>query len=154
MNVAALTKSAISRAQKEWWRYALWSVFWALLLGPMILMAFMGDPADKKRLETLRRIVAETPLHPDFKEVGSRSELSKNTGAIIIIGYRGAPYATTYDDVKNFYVRELPLKGWNLTADDGETRQLTFRRGEYKIVIQPEVTSTADYVVDYMWDRP
>lgn len=131
-----------------------------LLLTPFILIVIIKNPDDEKRLQTLRQIAAETPLYPNFKQINS-SEGAKSTSAIVTVWYQVPTYSTSFDQVKEFYVKELSAKGWGSPQEDninrvlgGEERELSFQKGEYRIYISWQSSSPNEYSIDYSWRRP
>jgi hypothetical protein len=137
-----------------------WGILALLLLAPMLMFALIKNPDDQKRLRTLRQIAAETPLYPDFKQFNI-AEGAKSTSANVTIWYRVPAYSTGFDQVKNFYLKELPAKGWSSPEDqrfnrvlNGEARELSFHKGEYRVSIYWEDSSPTDYGISYSWRRP
>ena len=126
---------------------------WALGLftvSPLLLLLFLKNPEDERRLALLRRMAAETPVYPDFKQV-SVSEGAKSTGAFLIIMYSSS---AGFDDVKHFYGRALTLKGWEVPGGNEfgfGADELIFRKGEYKIAVRYR---DGEYSVSHLWERP
>lgn len=141
-------------------RYILWGAFVLFAASPVLLLSFLKNPEDEKRLEQLRRIVDETPLPPKFKQTYS-IESAKTGMADITVSYGVPAYTVSYDEVKKFYARELSARGWTLDQDSqykrldgGEVRYLVFRKGEYRISISNANAPPLDYTVSYSWEKP
>jgi hypothetical protein len=119
------------------------------------------DRNSKGQLETLRRLAAETPNFPDFKQVHSYDN-NKLGQAILSLYFQSS---AKDDDVKRFYSKLLAERGWSspgeepLTSNFGFTEKkgtwrLTFRKGEYQMVIagDPDPTSAwCNYAISYVW---
>ncbi len=165
MKVDALNTPLLKRAKEGWRRHALLGGLAALLLTPLILICFIDNPDDPyspevRHLNALRQIAAETPVHPAFAKLAT-TEMAKNTGSLIVTGYRVSGYAATYSEVKDFYIRELTARGWKFIGEDkekvligGEHRSLKFRKDEYQIDIYYDDKEPLEYHVDYVWDWP
>ncbi len=137
-----------------------WSALALLLLTPMLLSVLIKNPDDEKRLQILRQIAAETPIYPDFKQINS-SEGAKSTSAIVTLWYQVPAYSTSFYQVKDFYTKELLARGWNSPENfelnrilDGEVREVSFHKGEYRISVYWEESSPNKYGISYSWWRP
>ena len=95
---------------------------------------------DDAKLEDVRRLYAALPLYPGFKEVNSSYESKVTLVHLDKTFVSDAPY----DQVKSFYIDKLSKAGWRRTGErkmkdwwrDFGGRELTFRKGEYSIVIE------------------
>jgi hypothetical protein len=119
-----------------------------------IICSGCETPTDRKRLEVLRQMAAETPPPIGFVEL-SRGDLAKSTGAIVSISYRSS---LPFDEVKAFYVKALEGKGWGAPEDKVQRywtgpnrRDLTFHKGEYSIKISRDDNSQK-YNVNFLWE--
>ena len=125
---------------------------WALGLlavSPLLLILFVKNPEDERRLGILRQLATETPVYPDFKRV-SVSEGAKSASAFLIIRYSSS---AGFDDVKHFYGRALTLKGWEVPGGNEfgfGVDELIFRKGEYKIAVGYR---DGEYSVSHLWER-
>jgi hypothetical protein len=126
----------------------------------MLLIALIKNPDDEKRLQLLHQIAAETPLYPEFKHVRT-SAGAKSTSAVVSVWYQVPAFSTTFELVKNFYVQELPAKGWSSPQEasfnrilGGEARELSFHKGEYKLSIFWDDASPNEYSISFSWWKP
>jgi hypothetical protein len=95
---------------------------------------------DDAKLKEVEAIFAQLPIYPDFQEVAHSTD-SKD--AMVRSG-KSFRSAAKYDDVRSFYSNKLFASGWQLARERNMTdwfrdfggRQLTFRKGQYSIVIE------------------
>ncbi|MDQ3819418.1 MAG: hypothetical protein M3362_17310 [Acidobacteriota bacterium] len=115
------------------------------------------SPEERKTLEKLHQIAAETPVYLGFKEIGSH-EGANSLNAVLSFYYRST---ASYEEVKVFYTKELTAKGW--TGPRGEptgdgTIGINFRRDEYAIAIYYDRSAVQDddwnYAISYSWRIP
>lgn len=125
----------------------------ALLLGGCDIFT----EGSSSRLKALQVIVDEVPVHPGFEYIDSTT-ISKTTGATISRYYHSS---AAFDDVERFYADALQGKGWSVPEEkhfqrlfDGESRQLTFRKGDYSISIDHETDTSYgwDYSLAFNWE--
>jgi hypothetical protein len=133
------------------------SILLWLALGVTVFNYACVESGDPTRMSALRQIYAGTPVYPDFKKLDHVTEMGKETGVTIVVGYDSfaAP-----NDVKNFYVKELTTRGWTLLEDKTNTaiigsdmRHFTFGKDGYLINIEHKDGSQI-YYVGYVWNRP
>jgi len=122
----------------------------------VLAVAMMKDDSEsQEKLAQLRQMVAETPLLPGLRK-HQTSEYSQNGKAIVVISYYSK---ASYEEVRDFYSKELVAKGWGTPVEeagpdfgfDSGTRALTFRNGEFLIVIGEE--KSAGFIFFYRWER-
>jgi hypothetical protein len=126
-----------------------------VVLASLLFAGCLTNPDESKKLDELHRIASEIPVHPSFKQIDS-NYMMKSTVVDYGLFYQSA---ADYDDVKNFYVKELNARGWNSlheVALDGENKELTFGKGEYGIAIEYDSAARQqwNYATTYFWKRP
>ena len=124
-----------------------------VLLFGLSLIGCGMTPEEKKTLETLHQIAAETPVYPTFKQVNSNSVVKSQMATLDY--YYQAP-AFSYGEVKSFYIKELTARGWNKVKEEtygGNTEGITFRKGEYAITVfrSSPRDQDWDYALSYTW---
>jgi len=136
-----------------------------LTLVCLFLAVFLGgceDHESKRHLSLLKRLAAETPLYPGFKQIDI-SENDKPGRARLFLYYNSQ---ASYDDVKLFYSKIFLAKGWELSAkedrqsvfSDLSDSAIVFRKGEYQTAILRESLdqnpAARNYVISYVWEQP
>lgn len=133
-------------------------ILYAFAAGVAVVLAVAltkEDSESQKKMGQLRQMVAETPLLPGLRK-HQTSEYSTNGKAIVIISYTSK---ASYEEVRDFYSKELVAKGWGTPVEDSgalfgfgsDTKSLTFRSGEFLIVIGEE--KSAGFIFFYRWER-
>jgi hypothetical protein len=127
-----------------------------------ILAKYSKDHSPNKgdaKLKEIEAIYSQLPIYPDFHEV-AHSFISKADSALTDKSYTSS---ARYADVRSFYSDRLSASGWQLTNErnmkdwwrDLGGRQLTFRKGQYSIVIEyrgdKEPNPDWNYVIDFEW---
>jgi hypothetical protein len=125
------------------------------LLISSILFAGCMTPEGKKTLTTLEQIAAETPVYPAFSQISSTHVIKKDGGTLALFYQSPA----SYSEVRAFYIKELTAKGWRVDEErtyGGNTVGITFRKGEYSIVVEYSSPRDQDwdYALSYRWRRP
>ena len=132
---------------------------WSLVL--LILAVGCGDEESRRELENLRRIAAETPLHPGFVQLRS-SDFHKTSHAAIIRCYS---VRANDGDIRRFYSQLFASKGWALAKEEElggfypeGSYELTFRKGAYAIKLghsnlDPR-SGECNYSLTYHWNLP
>lgn len=119
-------------------------------------IAMSKDPESEGKLAQLRQMAAETSLPPGFQKRHT-SESNKRGRAMLVIRYYSP---AGYEEVKGFYSTLLVAKGWETPVEKSSasllglgsvTRSLTFRSGEFLIVISEEESSQFSFI--YRWER-
>ena len=114
---------------------------------------------NEAKLKEIEAIYSQLPIYPDFQEV-AHNFASKDSSA-----FTGKSYASRakYAEVRSFYSDTLLASGWQLTNEsnlkdwwrDFGGRQLTFRKGQYSIVIEyrgdREPNPSWSYGIDVEW---
>lgn len=142
-----------------------WDRRWnSLTLPLLVLTVFLAaceDEESKRHLSLLRQLAAETAVYPGFKQVDV-SDHNKHGRARLFLYYNSP---ATYDEVKSFYSKTLPPKGWELyprqarrgILSDLSESALVFRKGEYQIAILRESLdqnpTARNYVIGYLWEQ-
>lgn len=75
---------------------------WALvlfLMCPLLLVMFLRNPEDERRLSVLRQMAAETPPFPGSAQVGS-TEMAKSTNALLLLTYKMPADAASFGEVR------------------------------------------------------
>jgi hypothetical protein len=111
--------------------------------------------------EEVRALMREAPVYPSFIQVNS-TESSKVDRASIVITYNVPAYTVAFQDVKNFYSRELMAKGWQVQpfrqkpligSGQPADGQIIFSKGDYWITVAPGAR-ISEYTVSYEWENP
>ena len=134
-----------------------------VLIGSVsILFKYCKDHSQNKddaKLREVDAIFAQLPIYPDFQEVAHNAD-SKDASVRSGKSFRSAG---KYDDVRSFYSGKLSTSGWQLAKERNMTdwfrdfggRQLTFRKGQYSIVIEyrgdKEPNPDWNYAIDIEW---
>ncbi|HBB88251.1 MAG TPA: hypothetical protein DC047_11605 [Blastocatellia bacterium] len=111
------------------------------------------------KLKEIESMYSQLPIYPDFQEVAhnfSSKDVSVMTG-------KSYMSSAKYADIRSFYSDRLSASGWQLTNErnmkdwwrDFGGRQLTFRKGQYSIVIEyrgdKKPNPDWNYVIDFEW---
>jgi hypothetical protein len=139
----------INKSFKNW----LPSVLSLLLSG--LLFAGCMSSEEKKTLETLQQLAAETPVYPGFSQIGSTDVIKNGRGTLALFYQSPA----NYSEVRAFYIKELTTRGWRVDEErtyGGNTVGITFRKGEYSIVVNYSSPRDQnwDYALNYRWRKP
>ena len=125
-----------------------------VLLCGLFLVGCMSSE-EKKTLETLQHLAAETPMYPGFSQVGSTHVIKNGRGTLALFYQSPASYGR---EVKGFYIKELTARGWGVDEErtyGGNTLGITFLKGEYSIVVNYSSPRDQnwDYAINYSWKR-
>jgi hypothetical protein len=127
-----------------------------------ILAKYSKDHSPNKgdaKLKEIEAVYSQLPIYPDFHEVAHNFS-SKDVSALTGRSYSSS---AAYADVRSFYSDKLSASGWQLTNErnmkdwwrDFGGRQLTFRKGQYSIVIEyrgdKEPNPDWNYAIDLEW---
>jgi hypothetical protein len=113
---------------------------------------------DDAKLKELHQLSLEIPVYPDFTEVVTH-ESSRAMDAGL---YKYYFSTAEYDDVKQFYARELGNRGWKLSSEqrqydwfrDYGGRNLAFEKGDFLIAIEYAGAGSNDrsnYSINFIW---
>jgi hypothetical protein len=114
---------------------------------------------DDAKLKDVEAIYAQLPIYPGFQEVSH----SADSKGVLASSGKSFKSAAKYDDVRSFYSNKLSASGWQLANErnmrdwfqDFGGRQLTFRKGQYSIVIEyrgdKEPNPDWNYAIDIDW---
>jgi hypothetical protein len=108
------------------------------------------------KLQELGQLAANTPKFPDFEQV-NYADIIKSDGAIVTYFYRSS---ASYEEVKNFYSKELTSRGWSGPHEESVAHwltrigsQISFRKAQYKInIVYDNTGSKWRFAVDYVWE--
>jgi hypothetical protein len=122
----------------------------ALLLVCLVGFTSCSTAAQRAKLEELQSLAAEIPKFPDFKQ-SRYSDLYKPARAVVTYHYESV---SKPEQVRDFYVKELPARGWALEKAEGwfaeADNPLTFRKANYKIVVTHD-DLLRQYSIDFVW---
>ena len=122
----------------------------------LLVVAFVGlqgcrTAEQSAKLEELQALAQEVPRFPDFKQVHYQ-DISKSGMALVTYYYQSP---SNFDQVTEFYTKELPAKGWTLEQQEGwwseKGSPITFRKGNYKIVVTRDDIMRWQYTIDFSW---
>ena len=133
-------------------------ILYAFAAGVAVVLAVAmtkENSESQEKLAQLRQMVAETPLLPGLRK-HQTSEYIKDGKAIVVISYYSK---ASYEEVRDFYSKELVPKGWGTPVEDSgslfgfapDTTSLAFRNGEFLLVIGEE--KSAGFIFFYRWER-
>jgi hypothetical protein len=146
----------VRNIRAKWRAYLGWAVLFSLIIVPLALaMTYMsvheGDES-KPYVPELKKIAQETPVYPGSEKTGEKVVLKRNMAYFFTSYSSGAPFA----DIKPFYERELPARGWTLPK--GSNRFIEFdahsehyRRGNYFIAVERHDESN-NFSIVFIWD--
>ena len=136
----------------------LWGVFWALIIIPLVVvfgyLPFTEGEANKKYVPELRKIADQTPLYPGFQKIGEWVVLKRDMVC----------FSTSYksdaqlEDVKAFYMRELPVKGWtppkppSTSVIEFDSHRGSYRRGDYFLDLHQDGREPNNFSIVFIWD--
>ena len=121
----------------------------------LLVVALIGfdscrNSAQRAKIAELRTLAVETPKFPDFEQV-HYADISRSGSAVVTYYYKSA---TALESVNEFYTKELSARGWTLEKQEGwaaSSSPLTFRKGNYKIVLTEDQILMWQYTVDFTW---
>lgn len=124
----------------------------SLLLLVVALIGFDScrNSAQRAKIKELRTLAGETPKFPDFKQV-HYEDISRSSSAVVTYYYKSAG---ALESVWEFYKKELSARGWIQEKQEGwddTAGPLTFRKGNYKIVVTEDRILMWQYTVDFTW---
>lgn len=105
----------------------------------------------KVKLEEMRQLAFEIPVHPTFNKVDEYGGAKPDQANI------GWSYKSTasYDDVRQYYVEKLTANGWNLVSEEKMSDWFS-NMGGRKIVFQKrDIILTMQYAgpsSNYGWE--
>jgi hypothetical protein len=101
-----------------------------------LLAAACEPPAERQRVNELRKVASETPVYPGFEKLAVVEGMKSN---VAVVNTRYASGAA-FEEVKEFYMRELIPRGWELregsVVERGPVWAMEFRKGLYSVTIQ------------------
>jgi hypothetical protein len=136
-------------------------VFTLVALGGFLLTLHLQKIAlpnrDDAKLRELQKLCAETPIYPTFF-LSSTHESSRPKDAGVFMYYNST---AQFDDVREFYISALLVKGWREVSlqptsrwlqNTGE-KELTFIKGDLKIVVNfsGQRDQSWAYAVTFLW---
>jgi hypothetical protein len=132
----------------------------ASLFALLLTSCFSPTAGEKAKLNELQQVFSEIPVYKDFNQLRETNHIIKGNIAVLTAYYHStAPYY----EVKAFYSAKLAERGWIFSKEENldgwfkhdGSRQLTFKRGEYKISVQYEGAgkSSYDYGISVVWDK-
>jgi hypothetical protein len=127
-------------------------LFFLLILGGASISC-VGD-VEKKQVEELKRIASQTPVFPGFQQTGEKAVLKRGV-VYLFIFYRSQ---AQFSEVKSFYTTELASRGWGAPQQDppsllvGDKNSVSYRRGEYLIVVEHAGSQTDNFDVVFKWE--
>lgn len=109
--------------------------------------------ADSSKLEEITEILKSIPVHPSKAEIETNNQSSSSKTSITRKYKSGVPF----DEVKEFYLKQLTNQGWQLIEerelkDRGrfrDERVLHFTRGEFLLSVQYAGKRKEDLGWDY-----
>ena len=124
------------------------------LLSGLLFAGCLTNQDEAKKLGELQRIASEMPTYSGFRQIDS-NQMMKSSVVDYGLFYQSA---ASYDEVKNYYVKELTVRGWSQPEAvmlDGEDKELTFKKGEYGIALEYDSTAKQrrNYAITYFWNR-
>jgi len=147
---------ADSKIKTSWRAYFGWAVVFSLLIVPSVIaLTFMflheGDES-KPYVPELKKIAQETPVYPGSEKTGDKVVLKRKM-AYFVASYRSG---VSFADVKSFYERELPARGWTLPKGcsrfvESDAHCEDYRRGDYFIAVDRHYGSN-DFSMVFIWD--
>ena len=121
-----------------------------------VFIAIHEGDTSRPYVPELRKIAAETPPFPGSQKVADEVVLKSSRASLFI------SYSThvAFDEIKSFYKRELPARGWSLPKGpshrfiDYDAHSGDYRRGDYCIAIEPETSifGPNGYSIVFIWD--
>lgn len=116
-------------------------LLWAILLSAALFGCHSHDPdANNLKLDEIAQILKSVSVHPGKIELETNNHTSGSNAAIT----RKYKSDASFDEVKQFYLKQLTIQGWQLTEEKelkdkgrykGE-RVLNFTRGEFLLSVQ------------------
>lgn len=120
-------------------------------MGYMVI--HQGD-ASKPYVPELRKIANQTPLYPGFQQTGEKVVLKRGM-AHFFMTYKADAQLS---EVRAFYRRELPLRGWTppqpppTSFIETDSHREDYRRGDYFIAIDQVDRQSDRFDIVFMWD--
>jgi len=122
----------------------------------LLVAAFVGfqscrTEGQRARIAELQTLAQELPKFPNFKQV-HYADISKSGIAVVSYYYKSA---AAFERVKEFYRKELSARGWTEEKQEGwwidSSSPITFRKGNYKIVLTRDDILVWQYTIDFSW---
>jgi hypothetical protein len=132
-------------------------LFTLLFISGVYLWQYYSPNRGDAKLKELQQISSETPVHPAFISVSTRTNSRASDAGV----YKNYASMATFDEVKGFYKNALAQRGWTLkqpatqAADSEIVSEIVFVKGEYSIAIeyhgQRPGDRVADYSMNFLW---
>lgn len=132
-------------------------VFASLFLFFLYVAKDMSPNRNDAKLEELQLLSTQIPVVPKSKKVGTfYSSRFLDAGL-----YNYYSSTAKYDEVERFYLSTLTQEGWVRANEqspplykEGEARKLTFKKGEYRLIIEYAGDGTNrswNYALNLLW---
>jgi len=136
--------------------YVLLAAVLPLIMVPLtIALTYMviheGD-SSKQYVPELKKISQEIPPYPNSQKTGEKVVLKRNM-AYFFTWYKSN---AAFEDVKSFYQRELPARGWLLKRPcnryfEQDIHCADYQRGDYFIAVESD-TGSDSFSIVFTWD--
>lgn len=107
-----------------------------------------GDVEKNEHVIELRKFASQTPLYPGFQNTGEKIVL-KSTMVYLNAYFKSE---AQFSDVKKFYDRVLAERGWGPPQQPGPTNSVSYRQGDYVIVVEQDESRRDNFDIVFEWD--